>query len=162
MQARIFAVAAVFGVAGFGSVAAAQETERAALAREVVELLQVTETIDDVMANLAPLMAENIGNQIRLSPSETGRLQEILVEEFRASGPEMAAGIADIYATRMSEPQLREVAVFLRSPTGLAFIEVQNSAEGALEEIGGRIGAQVGLRAITRLQAEQAEDRSKD
>ena len=93
--------------------------------------------------------------ELRLSPSETQRLQQILAEEFRASTPEMVSGIADVYAG-LTEPQLRELVAFLRSPSGRAFVDMQNSAQSALDQLGERVGEQVGLRALQRLEQERA------
>lgn len=154
MRARLWAAA--FSVLALTMTAEAHaQDERAALAREAVQLLEVASTFEQMMVDLSPVVAEGMANQLRLSPSETQRLQQILAEEFRASTPEMVSGIADVYAG-LTEPQLRELVAFLRSPSGRAFVDMQNSAQSALDQLGERVGEQVGLRALQRLEQERA------
>lgn len=155
MRVGTFAAALAALALTFGPEAQAQEAERTALAREAVELLEVGATFEQMMVDLSPVVAEGMANQLRLNTAETLRLQQILVEEFRASTPEMVEGIANIYATGLTEPQLQELVVFLRSPTGRTFVDIQNSAQSALDELGARVGEQVGLRALERLQQER-------
>lgn len=155
MRAGIMAAALAALTLTVAPPAGAQEADRAALAREAVQLLEVAATFEQMMVDLSPILADGMANQLRLSRGDTERLQQILAEEFRASTPEMVEGIAGVYASGLSEPQLRELVTFLRSPTGREFVDIQNSAQSALDQLGERVGEQVGLRALQRLEQER-------
>ncbi len=147
--------AVVFTVAMWGQ-ASAQEAERVALARELLGLMQVEETITGLFDSMSPLMAAGMAQELRLSASESARLGEILAQEFRGAGPEILSEIAEIYAQRLSEQELRDSVAFLRSPSGQALIRGQSEAEAELERVGQVIGMRVALQAMTRFNAERS------
>ena len=136
----------------FDATAIAQEqTERQRLAQEVMQLMEMERVLSDFFTSMAPVIAGGMANEMRLTPTQTTRLGEIVAEEFRAETPAMVAEVAEVYAERMNEEQLRETVAFLRSPSGAAFLQTQGAAQTELEGIGERGGIRVGVRAISRL-----------
>jgi len=149
-----FAAVAV-AVAMWGQ-ASAQETDRVALARELLALMQVEETISELFDTMSPMMAASVAQEMRLTASERARLGEILAEEFRGAGPEILREVSNVYAQRLTEQELCEIIAFLRSPSGQALLRGQAEAETELERVGQVIGMRVALQALTRFNQERA------
>lgn len=136
---------------------AQERTESQRLAHEIVQLMNMERVLGDFFASMAPVLASSMANDMRLTPVQTTRLGEIVAEEFRTETPALVAEMAEVYARRMSEVQLRETVAFLRSPSGVAFLQTQNDAQAELESIGQRGGMRVGVRAISRLLQENQQ-----
>ena len=148
---RAFAIALALAVAAWTPANAQEQTERQRLAHEIMQLMQMERVLGDFFASMAPVVASGMANEMRLTPVQTTRLGEIVAEEFRAETPAMVSEMAEVYAGRMSEEELRETVAFLRSPAGAAFLQTQNDAQVELERIGESGGMRVGVRAISRL-----------
>ena len=158
MTWKTLAAAAAFALAALVPAgAAAQDQTRTELAGELVALLEMEETLNNMFAALTPLVAASARAEMNLRPSEEARLTEILTEEFQGASPEMLQSVVDVYAANMSEQELRETVGFLQSPSGRALVDTQNSAQAELERIGERIGARVAMRGMAGFIQERAE-----
>ncbi len=152
---RTFVAALAMAVAMI-TPAAAQDSEREQLARELTSVLGVETLLSDLFTSLSPMVASSMATDLHLTPVQTARLGELVAEEFRAATPGMVAEMSTVYAARMSEAQLRETIGFLRSPSGAAFLQTQIDAQSELERIGQLAGMRVGVQAMTRLMQENS------
>lgn len=148
----------VFGVAalcGAGEASAQQNERREALAREIVALLEVENTVGDLFQSMSPLLADGMANELQLSQTEEARLSELLAEELRNAMPELMTAVSAMYATNLSEQELTDIVGFLRSPSGRAMMQSQKNAETELQRMGQVLGMRVALQALLRLNAER-------
>ena len=141
--------------------ARAQSDQRMALATELVQLMRIEESLGSFFDTMSPMVAEQMARDLHLGPVESARLGELVAEEFRAALPSMTQEMAGVYARQMTEPQLDESVRFLRSPTGLAFVQTQFNAQTELERIGAMAGARVSLQALTRFQQERTAQQGR-
>lgn len=151
MAALALALATVVGAGA----AHAQDARKAELGREIVQLLEVEETIGQLFTTMSPMLATGMARELRLSSSEEARLGELLNEELRNAMPEVMTSAANMYSERLSEQELTEIVTFLRSPSGRAMMESQKNAEEEMARVGQMLGMRVALQALTRLNAER-------
>ncbi len=155
MSFKAFAAAAALAVWAVAAPNAQAQDARPALARELMQLMELEGELREFFAVMAPVVAEGMGNELQLSQVETARLGEIVAEEFAAATPGLISQLADVYAAQMNEAQLRETLVFMRSDAGAAFLQTKVNAEAELERIGRSAGMAVGLQALLRFQQER-------
>ena len=155
MKLKAWAAAMVLGAALTGAAAAAEAGETA-LARELVQVMDVEATVSELFDVMSPMMAASVAQELRLTQSEQARLGEILAEEFRAAAPDFTSRIVALYADSLDEQQMRDTIAFLRSPSGQAWLNTQNAAKSQLERIGQEVGMQVAMQSIVRLNRERA------
>lgn len=95
-----------------------------ALAREVVLSSGIARSFDSVI----PAFAEQIRQQTVTRPELQKDLNEVLTSlepEMELQKQRMVTTTARIYAEKMSEPELKEIAAFFRSPAGKRYVETQ-------------------------------------
>jgi hypothetical protein len=108
--------------------AAAQQAQPSAtqvqLARELIESNGSLRALDEIVPNYLEqarrMFAQN-------NPDLTGPLGEVTVslrKEFEAKRGEVLDGIANAYASRFTEAELKELVAFYKSPTGKKFVTV--------------------------------------
>jgi hypothetical protein len=147
-------VAAAAVLAGPGD-AWAQQDRRQELARQMVTTMDTEATINALFETMTPMIAASAAQELRLSPSEQGRLSELLAEEFRAAAPDFVTQVVNAYANNLTEQELTDIVAFLNSPSGRALLRVEKTAEAEMERQGQAIGMRVAVQAFTRLQAER-------
>ncbi|MGB7212673.1 MAG: DUF2059 domain-containing protein [Gemmatimonadales bacterium] len=74
-----------------------------------------------------------------------------LSASFRRVVPEMLDSLATAYAARFSEEDLRALAAFYRSPTGVRYAASQAEMTTHFAEMGRRLGMRVAADVIKRL-----------
>ncbi len=155
---KALAAATMFGASMLaGGVAAAQTQASPAqteLANRVVDLMDLDEAITGMFDAMSPMMAASMGQELHLDSVRQARLSVLLAEEFRSATPEFMTRLAAVYATSLSEQQMRDTIAFLESPSGQAWLDTENRAQGQLEQMGQEIGMRVALQAMVRLNAE--------
>ena len=95
-----------------------------AVARDVVVLSGMTRTFDVI----PPEMNEQIKKNAVTRPDLTKDLDQVLESlkpEMELQKQQMVNAAARIYATRMSEADLKEIAAFFKSPIGKKYVETQ-------------------------------------
>jgi len=160
MTKRILAVAAAFAALATAPGAWADDASRLATAREVVGLLDVGHTVDEMFSQLSPMVAAQAGQEMHLTATEQARLGEILAEEFHNSEPQLMESVAQVYAHNVTEEQLGQIRDFLHSAAGQAMISSQGAMQQDLEREGQTLGMQVAARALQRFAAERAAQQS--
>ncbi|MES1198796.1 MAG: DUF2059 domain-containing protein [Pseudomonadota bacterium] len=156
MKTGIVAVTIAAAALAFAPVAHADDASRLALARDVVTLMDVSTTVNDMFSQLSPMVAAQAAQEMHLSATEQARLSEILTEEFHNATPQLMDSVAQVYAHNITEEQLGQIRDFLHSPAGHAMIASQGAMQGELEREGQTIGMQVAARALQRLAAERS------
>lgn len=155
MNMKFAVIALALGVAFWAPQPAWAQETKAELAREVMVLMDVEATLVDMMDTLAPIIAGGSVNDLELTPSEEGRLTELLREEFRNGTPSMVGRIAEAFAEHISEADLRNIRDFLRTPSGQAMVATQGQLDVVMEREGQQFGMRVALQAFTRLMEER-------
>ncbi|WP_375457023.1 DUF2059 domain-containing protein [uncultured Methylobacterium sp.] len=95
-----------------------------ALAREVMLNSGIARSFDSII----PAFAEQIKQQTVTRPDLGKDLDEVLVSlapEMELQKQRMLDTAARIYATKLAEPELQEIAAFFRSPAGKRYVESQ-------------------------------------
>ncbi|GJE46652.1 DUF2059 domain-containing protein [Methylobacterium soli] len=95
-----------------------------ALAREVMLNSGIARSFDSII----PAFGEQIRQQALTRPEMTKDLNEVLVAlepEMELQKQRMIDTAARIYAVKMSEAELQEIATFFRSPAGKRYVETQ-------------------------------------
>ena len=95
-----------------------------ALAREVMLSSGIARSFDSII----PSFAEQIRQQAVTRPDLGKDLDEVLVSlrpEMELQKQRMIDTAARIYATKLSEPELQDIAAFFRSPAGKRYVETQ-------------------------------------
>jgi hypothetical protein len=95
-----------------------------ALAREVMLSSGIARSFDSII----PAFGEQIRQAAVTRPELTKDLDEVLVSldpEMELQKQTMIDTAARIYASRLSEPELNEIATFFRSPAGKRYVETQ-------------------------------------
>jgi len=113
--------------------AAAQFTPgHVALAREVVTAAGIGRSFESV----APQLAQSLGTTVtRTRPEVAKDFGEVLLAlrpEFDARRDEMLDTSARIFAARLSEAELRDVAAFFKSPIGQRYVAAQPAILGEM------------------------------
>ncbi len=162
MRTILISIAALAGVFLAGEARAQEATytdAHLALAREVVLEVGTEAMLNDMMAQMAPTMAD----QIVASGADRAvaeRFVVIFLEEFAAEAPRIIELTAIAYAGAFTEPQLRDIQNFYRSPTGQVMVERMPEMTTAMMRAGTMLGEDVAQRAVQRLIAERQQPRT--
>lgn len=119
--------AVILALAGFGNIASAQQTSVAAIqtAREVVKVTGATA----LFTPLIPGVVEQAKNLfLQQNPALGKDLNEIAVQMRADLAPrleELNAEVARLYATHFTEPELKELLAFYKTPVGMKLITEQ-------------------------------------
>jgi hypothetical protein len=153
IMARVWMAAALLSVGLWVSSAHGQETDRLALAREIVELSGALQTA----RRMVPEMRTRFIAQIRVQYGEADaeRIWELFVEEFDAGLPLLIEASAQEYARALTHEELEGVRDFFKTNAGRALAENQFSLALAGQRAGAMIGATAGLRAEQRFREER-------
>ena len=159
MSLRVWAFAAIAWMGLSGAVAAQESTAREMeLSREILHLAKSVETMNAMMATMAPMMTDDYVSR-GLSRRDAARLTEIFLEEFAAEQNGIIELAAAAYADAFTEAELTDIRDFFASPSGAAFARATPDLTAALSRAGAVIGEQVGVRAAQRLEGERRRGR---
>lgn len=137
---------------GLGASAMAQERpseERLVLAREVVTLSGGESAFRDMMDQMRPMMLQDM-RASGMSEQNAIHIVDMFVEEFAIEVPRLMELGALAYANAFTDQELRDLATFLRTPSGQAMIENQAEIAGAMMRAGMLVGQEVGARVVER------------
>jgi hypothetical protein len=149
---------------------------RLAAARQLVGLLNLEQTLDQMFVPLMPVFAQAVigalqgdpdtrdAMRVLLEKGEGGqdRFVTILSQEFfsslRARYPDLKESAATEYAKTFSESELRDLIAFYTSGTGAKMLSLaphlQKRLAAAGQEIGRKAGEEAGRRAFERAEQE--------
>lgn len=156
--------------------AEAANPARLAAARQLVGLLNLEQTFDQMFVPLMPVFAQAVigalqgdpdtrdAMRVLLEKGEGGqdRFVTILSQEFfrslRARYPDLKESAAAEYAKTFSESELRDLIAFYTSGTGAKMLslapDLQKRLAAAGQEIGRKAGEEAGRRAFERAEQE--------
>lgn len=159
-------------VANSSIAAEAVEQARLTASRQLLDLLHIERTYDQMFTPLMPLFAKAVIGMMQndsktrdavtalIQKGEGGqdRLVAILSQEFfrslRIRYPEMKEAAAAEYAKRFTEPELRDLIAFYSSGTGSKALQVlpelQKSIMATGQEVGRKAGEEAGRHAFER------------
>lgn len=130
MRKMVVSIAAmlVLGVLGVN----AQETQHRALAEELLNVMNMQDSIEKSLAmakQMIPAQMENM-KQVTGDPnipaivsSQTDKMMDMMAEEM--SWSKMKADYISLYAEAFTEQELKDTVTFYKSPAGQAFIKKQ-------------------------------------
>jgi hypothetical protein len=106
---------------------------------------------------MRPMMLRDMRAQ-GVSEQTAQHFIDMFVEEFAQEAPQFVELGAIAYANTFSDQELRDIAVFLDSPTGRAMVEHQAEIAGAMMQAGIVIGDEVATRVLERSRASPPPD----
>jgi len=160
-----FAVLLALGLAAISSAVAQQPAappaapaaptpQQISLGRDVVLYSGIARSFETVV----PQFMEQIGaNLTRTRPELTQDLKVVLAglaPEFNKRVDEMIDSAARLYATRLTEQQLKDAAAFFKSPSGVAYVQAQPALMGDLFPAMQSWQKQLSEDMVTRIRAE--------
>lgn len=156
LAALVFAAFLTLGAAApaMAQTAPTYTPAQLALAREVVALSGAEEMMRAQLRALAPQMAEQIVAAGR-PRAFAERYVAVFLEEFDADAPRVLELGAVAYADAFTEQELLDLRTFYNSPTGRAFVQKGAAIGDAMTQVGLVIGAEVGARALQRMERER-------
>jgi len=150
-------IAAICLWVGLSATAFAQEPpseERLALAREVMVLSGGETAYTDMMVQMRPLIIQDMRSR-GMSPDMAERAYVVMSEEFARESPRFMELGALAYANAFTDQELRDMAAFLRTPSGQAMIRNQAEVAGAMMRAGAIIGQEIAPRVAERMRGYQ-------
>lgn len=149
---------------------------RLAAGRQLVELLNLEQTLDTMFVPLMPVFAQAVIGMLQADP-DTRQVMTVLLDKgdggqekfvailsqeffksIRARYGMFKESAATEYARAFTEPELRELIAFYSSGTGAKALkiapELQKRMSRAGEEIGRKAGEEAGRRAFERAERE--------
>lgn len=111
----------------FASTSRAQQEPSASHLAAARELMQATGVLSPV-DELIPTFSEQVRKQALTRPEITKDLEEVLKAlqpEMQLQRQQIANVVSRTYAKWLTEPELKEIAAFFRSPLGAKFNKVQ-------------------------------------
>ncbi|MEQ1493665.1 MAG: DUF2059 domain-containing protein [Terricaulis sp.] len=129
--------------------------ERVALAREVMMLSGGEQSFLDMMEQMRPIMLQNMRAQ-GLSEETANRVTELFVQEFQQEAPRMLELGSIAYANKFTDQELIDLAIFLRTPAGRAWVENQTEIAAAMMQAGMLVGQEVAARVLDRVRRQPA------
>lgn len=134
-----FGAAFLLGLAVLAAPASAQQAPtdaQMALARQIVVGTNLSAKVDGFVTAILTLVRQNI---VRVRPEYTGDIDEIMTRlqvEFAPEQVKLNDAVAGVFASRMSEAEMKDVIAFFNSPSGKKYTIVQPQA---LDDIGNMI-----------------------
>ncbi|MEX0590397.1 MAG: DUF2059 domain-containing protein [Xanthobacteraceae bacterium] len=144
----------LMALSAFGPVAMAQSPTpspaNVQIARDYVIASGATRAFEGVVPSI---LQQSLGVFVQQNPDLQKQLTEAIksfAPEFEKRGSEIVDIIARVYASRFTEPELKEILAFYRSPVGKKFVAQQPSVleESFVktQEWGGKLSEEVVLR----------------
>jgi len=103
-----------------------------AAAAEVVQLSGITRSFNFVIPQFSEQMKQMFGTTRPEIATELAAALTALQPEFEAQKADLVATTARIVARTMSEAELKEVGTFMKTPTGMKYVESQPKIVDAL------------------------------
>jgi hypothetical protein len=95
-----------------------------AVARDVVVLSGMTRTFDVIPPEMNEQIKKNMGGRPEVA-KDLDQVIEGMKPEMELQKQQMVTTAARVYASRMSEADLKEIAAFFKSPIGKKYVETQ-------------------------------------
>jgi uncharacterized protein len=103
-----------------------------AVAAEVVQLSGITRSFNFVIPQFSEQMKQMFGTTRPEIATELAAALTSLQPEFEAQKADLVTATNRIVASTMSESELKEVAAFMKTPTGMKYVESQPKIVDAL------------------------------
>ena len=103
------------------------DPERLALARELIQVLDLKST----MHNMLGVTANSMGLPASATPDQRARVKQLVASlgvGFDAATPDLMDAVAKIYAKTFTAQEMRDALTFYRSPSGRAMLAKQPAA----------------------------------
>jgi uncharacterized protein len=127
-----------------------------AVARDVVVLSGMTRTFDVIPPEINEQIRKNAVTRPDLS-KDLEQVFESLKPEMELQKQQMVNAAARIYASRISEPELKEIVAFFKSPVGQKYVQTQPQIlDGMVVEIQSWTG-QLAEYVMVRVRAEMGK-----
>ena len=123
--------------------------ERLALAREVMLLSGGEDAFREMAEQMRPMMLQDMRGR-GLSEQTAAQFVDMFVQEFSGEAPRLLELGALAYADAFSDQELRDLATFLRTPSGQAMVEHQTEITTAMMRAGMLVGEEVVARVVER------------
>lgn len=134
--------------------AAAPTPQQISLGRDVVLYSGIARSFETIV----PQYFEQIGSNLtRTRPELIKDLNLVMTQlkpEFDKRVEEMIDNAAKLYATRLTEQQLKDTAAFFKSPSGIAYVQAQPALMGDLFPAMQAWQKQLSEDMVTRIRAE--------
>jgi hypothetical protein len=151
--------AGVFAVALFGFAAAAQAQAPSAshlkAAREVVEISGAARAFDRAIPQIFQQVYTTYTQQNPDLQKDISAVLQSLIEEFDKRKGEIVAILAESFAAKFSEAELKELLTFYNSPTGKKLVNENNAvlqdAVAKTQAWGGKISQELVNRLKTEM-----------
>jgi hypothetical protein len=153
---RTMMTTVALGAVFLGSAARADDASRVKLARELVV---VTHSVDNMRRIIPTLMTQVRTMLVQQNPTETKTIDTLLQRSMRRLDQQLdsfADLSAQVYAREFSEDDLQALLAFDRSPAGQHLIDKQPEINGAMMEVGQRVGQSIAEQVVEEFKKEKA------
>jgi len=142
----------------------AQETQRRAMAEELLNVMNMQDTIEKSFAMVKQMIPAQMEKMKQVTgdtnmpanvSSQTDKMMDMLAEEM--SWNKMKADYITLYAETFTEQELKDTVAFYKSPTGQAFIKKQPELMKRSMEISQKVMMQI----MPKIQAMSEELKKK-
>lgn len=155
MKVQILVVVTAALAMTMAAPARADDASRLSIAHEVVDLMNVRQTVEDMFQQSSPMFAAQVGQEMHLSQPEQSRVGALFAEELHNSVPQLMDRVAAVYAQNVTEDQLTQIRDFLKTPAGHSMLATEGVMQQQLQHEGETIGIQVAGRVLQRFGAER-------
>ena len=156
MLSRLIAVAALALLAALPARAQEPSASHLAAAKELVQIIGVTASTEEII----PALTEDIRRQAVTRPEIVKDLNEVLKNlqpELDLQRQQALNSVTRVYAKWLTEPELKEIIAFYKTPVGAKFNKIQpDIVEDAVKELGAW-SQQVAEYIMTRTRVEMAK-----
>jgi hypothetical protein len=142
----------------------AQETQRRAMAEELLNVMNMQDTIEKSFAMVKQMIPAQMEKMKQVTgdtnmpanvSSQTDKMMDMLAEEM--SWNKIKADYITLYAETFTEQELKDTVAFYKSPTGQAFIKKQPELMKRSMEISQKVMMQI----MPKIQAMSEELKKK-
>jgi len=139
-------------IAGLPARAQQVTPESLAASRELMELTNANQSLDQMIMMLAPQLSQLL-EQANPQQGQLVRqiVDEMVIPELRKSIPEAVDSAATIYARTFTQAELNQVIAFYKTPTGQKFIDRMPGLMTELSQAGQEWGQRAAIKALQDL-----------
>ncbi|NEX94580.1 DUF2059 domain-containing protein [Caulobacter sp. 17J65-9] len=127
------------------------------LARRAVDLLDIDNTMDEMVAVMTDVMLAGLEGNPQFKPEWRQPMIDAVKAEVKAQEPWYLEEMAKIYAGAYSETELRDLVTFFETPSGRAFIERTSELGKEAEAMGDELARRMEPGLTRRLEKLMSE-----
>lgn len=143
----------VVGLLG-GSPVGAQDAEHLALARDLLVGMKAADNFDAVLPTIMTALKPALTGGNPKAAKDFDEVVPLMMGEFSSKKGALVDEVAGIYAKSFSKPELKEMVVFYRSPTGQKLARITPALSQEMMVAGQRYGQQVAAQVTERMRDE--------